>query len=47
MHKEAVSNPYFRTCIDYILQTGTLDMNTAAMCLKFKKYELRIQVERD
>ena len=38
--KEAVSDPYFRTCIGYILQTGTLDMKIEAICLKFKMYGL-------
>lgn len=38
--KEAVGDPYFRTCIGYILQTGTLDMKIEAICLKFKMYGL-------
>ena len=38
--KEAVRDKYFRGCIKYILQTGTLDMKIEVICLKFRMYGL-------
>lgn len=38
--KEAIRDKYFRECIKYILQTGTLDMKIEAICLKFRMYGL-------
>lgn len=38
--KKTIQDPYFRTCINYIIRTGTKDMQIAAICLRIGSYRL-------